>query len=264
MNGAAARRDDTRGRRGPAGQLTVTAVVLRRSDFKETSRIVTCLSREHGRITGLAKGAHRPDSPFLGCIDFLNEVEATFSADRGGLRLLTRAVLRHERRALREPRRFVASSHLAQLCDWAMPEMRPEPELHDLLVGGLNLLERCPEAVIPQVVLGIELRYLHQLGALPDLDHCSDGGCDLEGGAFRGHDGPGLLCRRHAATPRHAVATEVLDALRLLCRTPGRGWPGLQLPAEAARCAPLPALWLHAATEQRPRLRALVFAPRTP
>ncbi len=237
------------------------AIVLRRSDFKESSRIVTCVSREHGRITGLAKGAHRPDSPFLGRIDFLNEIEATFSADRGGLRLLTRAVLRHERRALREPQRFLAASHLAQLCEWAMPELRPEPEHYDLLSGGLNLLERCPAATISQVVLGIELRYLQLLGALPDLDHCSDGGCALDDGAFRTQDGPGLVCRRHATAPRHAVGAEVLAALRLLQRTPGRGWPSLQLPIEVARCAALPALWLFAATEQRPRLRTLVFAP---
>lgn len=240
------------------------AIVLRRSDFKESSRIVTCLSREHGRITGLAKGAHRPDSPFLGRIDFLNEIEATFSADRGGLRLLTRAVLRCERRALRVPQRFLAASHLAQLCEWAMPELRPEPELYDLLSGGLSLLERCPLAAVPQVVLGIELRYLQLLGALPDLDHCTDGGCDLDGGAFRTQDAPGLVCRRHAAAPRHAVAAEVLAALRLLHRTPGRGWPALQLPVDVARCAALPALWLQAATEQRSRLRTLVFAAPTP
>ena len=83
--------------------------MLRRRDFRESSRIVTCLTREHGKITGLAKGAHRPDSPMLGRIDFLNEVEATFSADRGGLRLLTRAKLTRERRALRQPRRFLAA-----------------------------------------------------------------------------------------------------------------------------------------------------------
>ncbi|MBX3462312.1 MAG: DNA repair protein RecO [Planctomycetes bacterium] len=234
-------------------------MVLRRTDFRESSRIVTCLTRTQGRVTALAKGAHRPDSPFLGRVDFLNELQATFGPDRGGLRLFVRAELVRERRALRAPARFLAASHLAQLCEFALPDGRPEPLVYDLLVGGLALLERCPEPAIGQVVLGLELRHLEHLGALPDLHHCAACGVRLDGGAYR-HDGePGLLCRRHARTPRTAVGVEVLDLLRQLQATSGRQWPQLALPVAARVAAPLPALWLAAATEQRSRLRALLF-----
>ena len=238
---------------------TTAAIVLRRSDFRESSRIVTCLTREHGRVTGLAKGAHRPDSPFLGRIDFLNEVRATFGPDRGGLRLLVRADLVRERRALREPRRFLAASHLAWLCDFGMPDPRPEPAVYDLLAGGLQLLERCPEATLGQVVLGLELRHLELLGALPDLDRCSACGTPLGAAAFRDQGSHGLLCRTHAASPRLPVGGEILHLLRELRATTGRQWPGLS-PAIAPRlAAPLPALWLSAATEQRSRLRPMFF-----
>jgi DNA repair protein RecO (recombination protein O) len=252
------------GRRRGQGQATTLAIVLRRSDFRETSRIVTCLSREHGRLSGLAKGAHRPDSPFLGRLDFLNEVEATFSADRGGLRLLVKATLRRERRALREPARFVAASHLAQLCEHASQEGQPAPELFDLLHGGLNLLERCPREVVAQVVLGLELRYLGLLGALPDLERCCVGGCALGEAAFREPDGRGLACRRHAGVPRRAVAAEVLASLRLLLAGPGRSLPSTLLPAPAHRAAPLVGAWLEAATEQRARLRPMLFEAGLP
>lgn len=248
-----------RGRRGSLRtSLRVQAVVLRRSDFRESSRIVTCLSREHGRLVGLAKGAHRPDSPFLGRLDFLNEVTATFSADRGGLRLLERAELVRERRALREPRRFLAASHLAQLVDFALPDDRPDPAIYDLLVGGLNLLERCPPAAIPQVVLGLELRHLHQLGALPDLHQCAHCGAALANGAFRSDDGPGLVCREHATPPRQPVRPEALLLLQALHAAPGRQWPELRSPAVLAAAA-LPARWLAAAIELRPRLRPMLF-----
>ncbi len=235
------------------------AIVLRRSDFRESSRIVTCLTRDHGRIVGLAKGAHRPDSPFLGRIDFLAEVTATFSADRGGLRLLQRAELVCERRALREPLRFLAASHLAELCDFAMPDERPQPAVFDLLHGGLNLIERCPPAATGRVVLGLELRLLHELGALPDLERCAE--CDgaLGEHAFRHPQTPALVCRDHAGTPRQPVAGAVLALLRALHATQGRGWPALPSSVPATAAAALPAVWLAAATEQRPRLRALLF-----
>jgi DNA repair protein RecO (recombination protein O) len=239
--------------------VTALAIVWRRSDFSESSRIVTCLTREHGRISGLAKGAHRPDSVFLGRLDFLNEVRATFSPDRGGLRLLVRAELLRERRALREPARFLAATHLATLCDFAMPEGRPEPAVFDLLAGGLTLLERCPVAAIPQVVLGLELRYLDQLGALPDLHHCGQCGAPLANGAFRNPGAPGLVCRQHAELPRQAVGQEILALLRTLQSTPGRELPGLVCEISPRLAAGLPAAWLLAATEQRPHLRSLVF-----
>ena len=240
------------------GATTVLGVVWKRTDFRESSRIVTCLSREQGRISGLAKGAHRGDSPFLGRLDFLNEVRVTFSADRGGLRLLLRAELVRERRALREPVRFLAASHLAQLCDFAMPD-RAEPAVYDLLAGGLNLLELCPAAAVPHVVLGLELRYLELLGALPDLQRCSVCGNGLPDGAFVNSDSPGLVCRTHATPQRRAISASALGFLCTLRATAGREWPDLQPPLPPRLAAPLPASWLLAATEQRSRLRHLVF-----
>jgi DNA repair protein RecO (recombination protein O) len=247
-----------RGRRGSRAQGQ-HAVVLERSDFSESSRIVTCVTREHGRITGLAKGAHRPNSPFLGRIDFLAEIDAVFSPDRGGLRLLERATLRCERRGLREPARFLAASHLAFLCDGAMPDGNPEPAVFDLLVGGMTLLERCPPERLGHVVLGLELRLLAQLGALPDLTHCAECGTALGADTWRHADAPGLLCRAHADPPRQAVPAAVMAMLRTLHDSSGRQWPGLDFAVPAERAAALPAMWLAAATEQRSRLRPLLF-----
>lgn len=244
--------------RSTAG-ATAVGIVWRRTDWSETSRIVTVLSREHGRLSGLAKGAHRPDSIFLGRLDFLNEVRATFSPDRGGLRLLVRVQLLRERRTLREPARFLAASHLAWLCDLAMPDDRPEPQAHDLLTGGLNLLERCPPEAIERIVLGLELRYLDLLGALPDLDRCCGCGGPLDDRAYRGDESPGLFCRSCAPLPRTAVGAPSLALLRALRATPGREWPQLTAVGEPRLAAPLPAAWLAAATEQRARLRPLLF-----
>jgi len=232
--------------------------VWRRTDYSESSRVVTVLTRDHGRLQGLAKGAHRPDSPFLGRLDFLNEARATFGADRGGLRLLVALDLLHERRALREPQRFLAASHLAWLSDLAMPH-GPEPDIYDLLAGGLALLERCPAAAIPTVVIGLELRHLALLGALPDLHRCGQCGAGLDQGAFLGRN-PGLYCARHAAAPRQALGRIGLALLQRLQAAPGREWPNLRQPGDVRLAQSLPAQWLAAATEQRGNLRGLVFA----
>jgi len=246
-------------RRRAGQRTTAQAIVLQRRDFRESSRLVTCLTRDHGKITALAKGAHRPDSPLLGRIDFLNEINASFSPDRGGLRILLQAKLTRERRALRSVERFLSSGHIAWLCDVASQEGRSDPEVYDLLLGGLNLLERCPTTKIPQVVLGLELRHLEAVGALPDFDTCNECGSDLGPEAFRQADTMGLACRRHAGLPRTPILPQALETLRTLRTTSGREWPTLQLGAEVRAAATLPALWLAAALEQRSPYRRMVF-----
>jgi DNA repair protein RecO (recombination protein O) len=247
---------ETRAARSP---LECRAILWKRFDFRESSRIVTLLTRERGRVGALAKGAHRPTSPFLGRLDFLNELQVRLSSDRGGLRLLQRAELLRERRALRAPRRFLAISHVAELIDFGFPEGQPDPELYDLAEGALALVERCPLPSLPAVVLGLELRLLARFGALPDLDRCGECGAPLADGAFRTDSGGGLACRKHAGPGRHAVSAAALAVLRSLRDQPARTWDGF-----AAKLTPiavqLPARWLAAALDRRSRLRARVFA----
>jgi DNA repair protein RecO (recombination protein O) len=239
------------------GRLESAALVWKRFDFRESSRVLALVLREHGRVGALAKGAHRSDSPLLGHIDFLNELRVVLSPDRSGLRVLRRAELVRERRGLREPLRFLAASHLAELCDPGFQPDRPDPELYDLLSGGLSLLERCPQKAIPAVVLGLELRYLQHLGALPDLHRCSHCGEELAG-AFQSASGA-LSCRRHAEAPRVAVPAKALQALATLATLPGRELPHQDANALTPAAIDLPARWLLAALERRPRLRASVF-----
>lgn len=238
-------------------RVVADAIVWKRSDFRETSRIVTLLLREHGRVTTLAKGAHRPDSPFLGRLDFLNDVRATISPEREGLRLLLRADLRRERRGLRHPLRFLAASHLAELCDFALPPGRAEPEVFDLLVGGLSLLELCPLPAVPVVVLGLEVRFLLHLGALPDLHRCAE--CQEPLTLAFGGEAGGLCCRTHAPSPRRAVGEPAMALLRALQQVPGKGWPELPV-GGVAGAAPWCGQWLQAALERRGRLRVALFS----
>ena len=50
-------------------------VVIRQTDFSETSRIVTFYTRDWGRISVIAKGAKRLKGPFEAALDLLTEGE---------------------------------------------------------------------------------------------------------------------------------------------------------------------------------------------
>ena len=59
-------------------QERTEAVVLRGVDFSESSRIVTFLSPERGRLVCMAKGARRPKSPLSAVLDTMNRVELVY------------------------------------------------------------------------------------------------------------------------------------------------------------------------------------------
>jgi DNA repair protein RecO (recombination protein O) len=230
----------------------VRVLVWRRADFRETSRLVTLVSREQGRFTALAKGAHRPGSAQLGRLDFLNLCDVTLAGK--GIPLLGRTRLVHEPRALREPHRFLAAMHIAELFDRALLADRADPELFDVLLGAVTMLERSPTPALPTVVLGLELRLLRALGLVADLGSCVVCGADAPRHPLG--SGAGLACGLHREADGPATLSPAAAGwLRTLTDQPARTWTSLRVErglGEALLCA---GRWVEAALEQRPRHR---------
>jgi len=233
--------------------LSEPAIIWKRRDFSETSRLVTLVTRDEGKISTLAKGAHRATSPFLGRIDHLNVVVPRLSRRRDGrLRLLRGVELVHEHRALRSPRRFAASSYLCEIFDVAFVEERADPGLFDLLAGALRILERCPARSMPTSLAGVEVRFLDALGLLPRLDRCSH--CTQPSrGLHVAAQGQGLLCNQHRSGAARAVPADTLRWLQRLEATPGREWGSLPAPGRLAQS--VLGQWVTAAIERPSRWR---------
>ncbi|MFQ5506914.1 MAG: DNA repair protein RecO [Planctomycetota bacterium] len=157
------------------------AIVMRRSEFLESSRIVRLCTRDFGCLSFLAKGAHRPRSPFLGAIDLLHVCEATvrIKAGRGLQNLYSLKVLQGNRAFQTDARRRQLAYHLSDSIRMAMPEGRPDPALFDLYRGGLTLFAVAASSCLATILAGIRLRMLRILGLLPRLDSCPRSGLPL-------------------------------------------------------------------------------------
>lgn len=163
------------------GSTSCTAIVLRRQDWRETSRIVTLVTRDFGRRSFLAKGAHRPKSAFLGALDALHVIEARVRVREGrGLQLLDSArVIQGNVPFRRDSERYGLAMHLSEVVQLAMPEGRADPDLFDLYRGGLALYRGTPKSSLLTVATALELRTLRILGVLPELDRCTKSGARL-------------------------------------------------------------------------------------
>ena len=238
----------------------LVALVWRRDDFSESSRVVTLLTREHGRVRAFAKGGHRADSVLLGRVDFLNLLRVDLWRRGDTMPLLARADLLYEPRGLRQPARFLVIDYLTQLVDAALLDEHADPALSDLVHGGLALVERCPTAGLATVLCGLEWRFLLALGLQPEVDACAETAAPLppQAEVALAASGRGFVPRSaEGAAAALIVRTPTRDALRLLGGTPGKSWPELSLKgATIAAVLEVLGYLVAAAIERVPSARA--------
>ncbi|HET6202256.1 MAG TPA: DNA repair protein RecO [Planctomycetota bacterium] len=153
------------------------AIVLRRFEYGETSRIAHLLTRERGRISVLAKGAHREKSPFLGALDHLNRLGVVYShRDDREMQILTEAEVQEGHRRLhRDLPRFAAALYAAELVLEAAREGEPATDLFDLFAEALEALAS-GQGQPGTIALAFELRFLAMIGLGPSFEGCRECG----------------------------------------------------------------------------------------
>lgn len=202
-------------------------LVIRFSDFSETSRIVTLWTRELGKVRALAKGGRRLRSNFECALDLLNACGVVLlRKTSGGLDLLTEAKLHERFPALRcELAALYAGYHVAELLnDWTQ-DHDAHPPLYDAALETLRTLGS-PSSLVGPCVAHFELVLLRELGYGPALESCA--GC---GDALTGHGlafsaaGGGVLCPacQPGQREKRALPRATWEALRLLGRS-GEEW----------------------------------------
>lgn len=115
-------------------------VCIRHWDWSETSQTVSLLSREHGVIRGLAKGARREKGSFSGGIELLTRGELVCVIKSGGaMSTLTAWDLRETFPRLRRSLgAYYAAVYMADLAGHFLREGDPHPVVYDELVEGLR------------------------------------------------------------------------------------------------------------------------------
>ena len=199
------------------------ALVLRTTDWSETSRIATLWTREFGKVRVLAKGGRRLKSNFESALDLLTLCSIVFlRKSSGGLDLLTEAQVTERFPRLRtELPALYAAYYIAELLsDWT-EDYDPHPFLFDEALATLKALGTPGVATGPRLAR-FELVLLRELGYSPALVHCAGCGEAISGQhlAFSPEAG-GVLCpscqaRHRDRTP---LSHEGWQALRALSET---------------------------------------------
>jgi DNA repair protein RecO (recombination protein O) len=157
------------------------ALALRIHPFSRTSRVVTWLTPDHGRVATVIKGACRAKSAFLGQYDLAMRCELLFyRRERDGLHVARECSPLDCRPGLRADwRAAVAAGYLCELASRVTAPMLAAPATFDLLDRTLAALEAGHPPV--PAILRCEFALLETLGLAPDFTSCED--CTLASGS---------------------------------------------------------------------------------
>jgi DNA repair protein RecO (recombination protein O) len=198
------------------------ALVVRGTDWSETSRIATVFTREFGKVRGLAKGGRRLKSGFEIAFDLLSVCHVVFlKKASGGLDLFTEAQLVERFPALRRDlRALYAGYYVAELLADGTQDYDPHPALFD---AAMDTLRSLSADRVPALVSRFELAWLRELGYSPRLDACAvcgaDAGlADAGGRVVYGPTAGGVLCPKcqPAARDRRPVSATGFATLKAL------------------------------------------------
>lgn len=213
------------------------SICLRKIEYSETSQILLLLTRRHGLVRVIAKGAHRRTkagaSKFDGGADLLDVGDAVFTDGTAkDLATLTEWGLREGHLDLRKSLRgMYLSQYAAELVALLFEAHDPHALLFDRLQQTLPDLgtDRREE-----VFLAFQLDLLREAGYLPELGQCVSCGRDIdprEPVYFSPASG-GVICKTcEGATPdRSPVDPRLLAMIQNLLRLPRVNGTAQRLP----------------------------------
>ncbi|MCT2223595.1 DNA repair protein RecO [Microbacterium paraoxydans] len=192
------------------------AVILRTHKLGEADRIVTMLSRRHGKVRAVAKGVRRTSSKFGSRLEPFMVADVQLYEGRS-LDIVQQAesLGAYGTDIAAHYDRFTAANAMVETAD-RLSDAEATPEQYLLLVGGLRALSRGEHA--PRSILdSYLLRVMSLSGWAPSLEDCARCGAPGPHSVFVAQLG-GLVCYADAPAGSPRIAEKTLTLLRALIR----------------------------------------------
>ncbi len=176
------------------GPLKTEAIVLRSIRYGEADRILHLYTPYHGRLSAIAKGARRARSRFGARLEPFFHVRAGLHEGRSELLTVTSVDTIAAHGALREHAATLDAA--ARACDAVsrlFETSEPHPEVFQLLVNELGLLQADAAQARPGNGLAFRLKLLLAAGIVPQLAACAVCGETEHLSGFSGAAG-GVVC----------------------------------------------------------------------
>ncbi len=191
-----------------------SSLVLRSYDYAEADRILVLFTRQAGKLRAVAKGVRKNKSKLAGSLNLLTLADLQFyGREQQALVRITQAQVITAYPHLKKNLDALAqASRMAELVDAATEEHQPLPELYQLLLQALAILEA---GLSPRhLAVWFEIHFWERLGFGLNLESCYQCQVKDEKMSFDLEAG-GLVC--HNCSPHGTPAISV-GARRLMMK----------------------------------------------
>lgn len=172
----------------PSASRESAAIVIDCRDHGESDKIVTFFTEEHGRLSGIAKGANRSKKRFLNKLELFSFLTVSYSEARhSNLVFITEADLHSAFIRLRsDTSLYNRASIIREFILLSTAEHQGDSAIYNLLLWALQSLDdKKPSLPVVAVFL---LRLYNHIGYCPDLKGCSSCSLPLDAGRTHGFD----------------------------------------------------------------------------
>ncbi|HID96427.1 MAG TPA: DNA repair protein RecO [Candidatus Latescibacteria bacterium] len=155
--------------------LKTKAIVLKSHKWSESSRIVTLLSGDFGKIRVIAKGARRPKSGLERPLQPLTLSSIIFyKKENRNLHILSQAdPINHFLDVKSNLKKLTYASALCELSDRMTTYEQPDRALYETLIDGLRKIEDMPDHQTEKLFWYFKLKIFKILGYSPSFSRCS-------------------------------------------------------------------------------------------
>lgn len=150
---------------------TDRAVVLRTYPFGEAHRVVVLLTKEHGKVRAVAKGARKTSSRFAALLEPCSHVEVALYRSKSELQTVTQVASVETFPAIRTDfERLTRAMAMVEAADYFSLDSEPNEGMYQMLVGALGVVAE----ENPVLTLGaFFMRLLCHEGFSPQIDTCT-------------------------------------------------------------------------------------------
>ncbi len=194
------------------------AIVLKLADYRESDRLVTLFTLEHGRLSGIARGARRSVRRFGGALELFARLQLQMKVRHALSDLLEADIVTIHHGIRGDLYRIAHAGYACELLIALAPEGQANPRLFRLISAYLAHLDANPAT--PDDRRFFEINLLNILGYRPSLDACSRCGSALgDKSAGACHIAGGEVVCRACAPVGQLLSFETLGLLSRCLRT---------------------------------------------
>ncbi len=198
--------------------VTSRAIMLRNHRLGETSSVVVCYTRDHGKVRLVAKGVRKGGSRFGAALEPLTVSGVVFYLREGrDLSLLSQASIERDFPELRrDVVRMAMAGAVVELLERTLPDHEPDTRLYALSERAIEVMATAPAEALDPVLWRFMLELAARLGYRPELARCVICGSDPDSAAQR----------RTGKESREDRSGDPRGDARCDGTAPGRPWAG--------------------------------------